>query len=234
MSGAVIASFGGNSTVTTVPTAGNISANVTENTSNNSIPFSFTGGVPTSANITVAPTHGNATLNGTTGVLYSPTANYTGADSFKYTGTNAGGTSNAGTASITVNVAPVGNTTGNVTVGSTTIIVPPSGPTLFFVGYGNIGGLQYGNITPNPDAFRSGNIIQFFWSTVSGIDPTLTLQISGTAGGNLSSVAATINGISQGSSAAGNTTSGNTSWSWANVTNPWGNIANATIPFSLR
>ena len=53
--------------------------------------------------------HGTATASGT-GITYTPTAGYSGPDSFTYTATNAGGTSAPATVTITVNPqAPVAN-----------------------------------------------------------------------------------------------------------------------------
>ncbi|WP_219119140.1 putative Ig domain-containing protein, partial [Janthinobacterium sp. UMAB-56] len=46
--------------------------------------------------------HGTATVSGTS-ISYTPTAGYSGSDSFKYTASNSGGTSAQATVTITVN-----------------------------------------------------------------------------------------------------------------------------------
>ncbi|MGH7025632.1 MAG: Ig-like domain-containing protein, partial [Caulobacteraceae bacterium] len=83
------------------PIANPVSAQVYENTTGNNIPLSITGGAPTSVAVATQASHGTATASGVT-IAYSPAANYVGSDSFTYTASNAGGTSPAATASITV------------------------------------------------------------------------------------------------------------------------------------
>ncbi len=70
-----------------------------------------TPGTPAATITTVStPTHGRATINGTS-IVYTATAGYTGTDSFTYTLSNGTGTfgtgSSTGTVSITVNAATV-------------------------------------------------------------------------------------------------------------------------------
>jgi uncharacterized protein YhjY with autotransporter beta-barrel domain len=62
---------------------------------------SITGGPHASIAIGTAPTHGTTSIAGDV-VTYTPAAGYFGADSFTYTATGAGGTSNVATVSITV------------------------------------------------------------------------------------------------------------------------------------
>jgi uncharacterized protein YhjY with autotransporter beta-barrel domain len=62
---------------------------------------SITGGPHASIAIGTAPTHGATSIAGDV-VTYTPAAGYFGADSFTYTATGAGGTSNVATVSITV------------------------------------------------------------------------------------------------------------------------------------
>jgi uncharacterized protein YhjY with autotransporter beta-barrel domain len=62
-------------------------------------------GVFTSVTIVTAPTQGIATLNGTT-LSYTPNKGYFGADSFTFTATGPGGTSEAGKVNITVSTQP--------------------------------------------------------------------------------------------------------------------------------
>ncbi|NCD72372.1 T9SS type B sorting domain-containing protein [Mucilaginibacter agri] len=65
--------------------------------------------VPSTVTIITPPQHGTVTINTATGVAtYTPTANYSGTDSFTYTVKDAnGGTSNIATVTIKVNDVPV-------------------------------------------------------------------------------------------------------------------------------
>lgn len=75
---------------------------------NSSQPVAVTGndtGQITSIAIAQAPAHGTATVNGLN-VVYTPTSNYTGSDTLKYTVTGPDGTSAPATLSITVAVLP--------------------------------------------------------------------------------------------------------------------------------
>jgi uncharacterized protein YhjY with autotransporter beta-barrel domain len=62
---------------------------------------SISGGPHSSIAIGTAPTHGTASISGDE-VTYTPAAGYFGADSFTYTATGAGGTSNVSTVDLTV------------------------------------------------------------------------------------------------------------------------------------
>ncbi|MFG6489634.1 putative Ig domain-containing protein [Roseateles sp. BYS78W] len=83
------------------PVAGPVAAAVAFNSSSNVVALALTGGAAVSVAVPTAPTHGNVTITGTS-ISYTPTANYSGTDSFTYTATNAGGTSAAATVSVTV------------------------------------------------------------------------------------------------------------------------------------
>jgi YD repeat-containing protein len=90
------------------PTAGPVSTTVAVNSANNSIALAPVGTYSTIA-IGSAPSHGSASISGAS-AIYTPTAAYSGADSFTYTVTGPGGTSAPGTVSVTVatlNHAPV-------------------------------------------------------------------------------------------------------------------------------
>ncbi len=100
------------------PVANPVSATVYAYTSNNNIPLTITGGAPTSVAVATGPSHGTATASGTM-ISYTPTSGYTGSDSFTYTASNAGGTSPAATASITVK--------GLTVVASAPLNCPPTG-----------------------------------------------------------------------------------------------------------
>jgi hypothetical protein len=84
------------------PIAGAVSATVTWNTSNNPITLNLSGGAATSVAVTSQAAHGTATASGTS-ITYTPTANFSGRDTFSYDATNASGTSAAATVTVQVN-----------------------------------------------------------------------------------------------------------------------------------
>ena len=96
----------------TAPTVSAVSTAVANSSSSNPVVLNVTGVGITGVTVASGPSHGTATVSGTT-ITYTPNAGYSGADSFTYTATNAKGTSTAATASITVNapvmVAPTAN-----------------------------------------------------------------------------------------------------------------------------
>ena len=96
------------------PVAGAVSTTVAANSTAHAVTLALSGGTATSVAIVTAPAHGTATASGT-GIVYTPTAGYSGSDSFTYTATNASGTSAPATVTITVN-AP------------TLVVAPASGP----------------------------------------------------------------------------------------------------------
>ncbi|WP_241488666.1 Ig-like domain-containing protein, partial [Sphingomonas sanguinis] len=70
------------------PVAGAVSTTVTANSTANAVTLALSGGTATSVTVATAPSHGTATASGT-GITYTPTAGYSGSDSFTYTATNA-------------------------------------------------------------------------------------------------------------------------------------------------
>lgn len=84
-----------------IPVAGPVSATVAANSSANPITLNINGATAASVAVSSSPSHGTASVSGTT-ISYTPTAGYSGADSFNYTATGVGGTSAAATVSITV------------------------------------------------------------------------------------------------------------------------------------
>lgn len=92
------------------PVAGAGSATVAANSSNTAIALALSGGTATSISIASAPTHGRATVSGTT-IVYTPDAGYSGTDSLIYTATNASGSSSA---------------TINIIVSSPTLVFTPA------------------------------------------------------------------------------------------------------------
>jgi uncharacterized protein with beta-barrel porin domain len=96
-------------TVIALPVVGNVTTTVPYQTAT-SIALPVTGA--TQINIVTPPTHGTAPTpaGGVMNVLYTPTALYTGTDSFTYTATGPGGTSGLSTVNITVNtLIPTGS-----------------------------------------------------------------------------------------------------------------------------
>lgn len=89
----------------TAPTVGSGAISVFSNGTSAIALSSYIGGIFSSVSIVIPPSKGVATLNGTT-VTYTPNAGYLGADSFTFTATGIGGTSNLGTLSITVGAIP--------------------------------------------------------------------------------------------------------------------------------
>jgi large repetitive protein len=70
------------------------------------------GGTPTSALITTAPTHGAVTISAFN-ARYTPNSGYSGSDSFQFSLSNSGGQSSPATISITVNAPVSGSICGH-------------------------------------------------------------------------------------------------------------------------
>jgi hypothetical protein len=83
-----------------VPVAESISKTVSANSTDNAIPI-VASNSPTGAEVASGPSHGTATVSGTT-ILYTPTSGYYGNDTIGYVATNATGSSEEATISITV------------------------------------------------------------------------------------------------------------------------------------
>ncbi|HHQ4756325.1 TPA: putative Ig domain-containing protein, partial [Aeromonas hydrophila] len=98
------------------PVANAVSATVAANSSANSITLNITG-TATSVAIASAANHGTATASGTS-ITYTPTAGFSGPDSFTYTATNASGTSSPATVSITVSTPSITLNPGTLSNGS--------------------------------------------------------------------------------------------------------------------
>ncbi|MDO1583358.1 cadherin-like beta sandwich domain-containing protein [Rhizobium oryzicola] len=92
-----------------VPVANNATATVAANSSANAITLNITGGTAASVAVATQASHGTATVSGTS-ITYTPTAGYSGSDSFTYTATNTSGTSSPATVSITVSPPAAGLT----------------------------------------------------------------------------------------------------------------------------
>ncbi|WP_158225402.1 putative Ig domain-containing protein [Rhizobium sp. 11515TR] len=83
------------------PIANAVARSVAANSSANPIALSISGGAADSVAVATQAAHGTASVSGMT-VTYTPIAGYSGVDSFTYTATNADGTSDPATVTITV------------------------------------------------------------------------------------------------------------------------------------
>ncbi|MGD7246808.1 putative Ig domain-containing protein [Ralstonia pseudosolanacearum] len=141
------------------PTANASSATVAHGSSSNAITLSISGGTPTSVAVSTAASHGTATASGTS-ITYTPTASYSGTDTFAYTASNAGGTSAAATVTITVS--------------SATVSYAPASPA------GGTVGTAYSQSV----ASASGGTSPYTYALASGsLPPGLTLSTGGTLSG---------------------------------------------------
>lgn len=104
------------------PTTGAVSLTVAANSTDNTVTPALSGTAATSVAVSTAPSHGVATVSGLT-FLYTPTAGYSGVDSFSYTASNDGGASVPATVSITVS-APTLVVAGAVTAGTVAVAYP--------------------------------------------------------------------------------------------------------------
>jgi uncharacterized protein YhjY with autotransporter beta-barrel domain len=101
------------------PVANAVSATLAANSSANTITLNITGAA-TSVAVASAASNGIATASGTN-ITYTPTAGFSGSDSFTYTATNASGTSSPATVTITVSPPSISlnpATLSNGTVGT--------------------------------------------------------------------------------------------------------------------
>ncbi|MBI1686132.1 putative Ig domain-containing protein [Caulobacter hibisci] len=101
------------------PTAGAVTTTVAANSSANTVAPALSGAPAASVAVATPPTHGTATVSGLN-FLYTPTAGYSGADSFTYTASNNGGSSGTATVTITV-TAPTLVVTGTPPGGTVAI-----------------------------------------------------------------------------------------------------------------
>jgi YD repeat-containing protein len=170
------------------PVAGNVSATVNENSSNDPIALNITGGAPTSVSVFTNPQHGTASASGTS-ITYTPNSGYTGSDSFSYEASNAAGTSSAAT--ITINVAPIppvannvsanvaANSTNNlialsITGGTATSVAVPSGPSNGSVAIQGGTSISY---TPN-NGFSGSDSFTYTASNSTGTSAPATVSIT--------------------------------------------------------
>ncbi|QXH44848.1 autotransporter domain-containing protein [Pseudomonas xanthosomatis] len=148
------------------PVAGAVSLSVAANSSANPVTLNLSGGAATSVSVSSAPTHGTTSVSGTS-ISYTPTAGYSGPDSFSYIATGAGGSSSAATVSITV-LAP-------------TLAITPATPAL---------PAATQNAAYSQSLSTSGGTAPYSFSVTSGALPAgLTLDASGSLSGTPTAVA---------------------------------------------
>ncbi|MGN7102218.1 putative Ig domain-containing protein [Ralstonia holmesii] len=141
------------------PVANAVSTTVTHGSTSNPVTLNITGGAPTGVAVATQAAHGTATASGTS-ITYTPSASYSGSDSFTYTATNAGGTS-----------APA---TVTVTVSNPTVTYGPSSPAAGTVG------TAYSQTL----ASASGGTAPYTYTIASGALPTgISLASDGTLSG---------------------------------------------------
>ncbi len=141
------------------PVANAVSTTVAHGSTSNPVTLNITGGAPTGVAVATQAAHGTATASGTS-ITYTPSASYSGSDSFTYTATNAGGTS-----------APA---TVTVTVSNPTVTYGPSSPAAGTVG------TAYSQTL----ASASGGTAPYTYTIASGALPTgISLASDGTLSG---------------------------------------------------
>lgn len=105
----------------TAPVANDVTATVDSGSNDNSITLAIAGAV-TSLKIVRQASHGTALVSGTS-IRYTPVSGYSGSDNFTYSATNAWGTSQEATVSLTVTatsltMSPASGTLPTATAGS--------------------------------------------------------------------------------------------------------------------
>ncbi|UYV16554.1 putative Ig domain-containing protein [Porphyrobacter sp. ULC335] len=83
------------------PVAGPVSVSLPYGAPQTAVALNLSGGAPTAVSIVTAPSNGVATVDGI-GISYRPDPSFSGTDSFTYTATNSGGTSQPATVTVTV------------------------------------------------------------------------------------------------------------------------------------
>ncbi|MDR6966755.1 hypothetical protein J2X31_000753 [Flavobacterium arsenatis] len=181
--------YGTISDLPTAPIANNDTAPVAHNTATAiSVLGNDTNISPTpTINITQNPVNGTVTVNGSNQVVFTPTSNFTGTNTFKYTLTNTNGTSNEAT--VTVNVAPRANNdtasanqnvataisvlTNDITSGTATVTITqnPANGSATVNGSGQIVYTSTGN-------FTGQNTVKYTVTTAHGISNEATLTVN--------------------------------------------------------
>ncbi len=167
------------------PTASAVSASTAYNTAK-AVTLAPSG-VYTSLAVAGGPSHGSASISGTT-ATYTPTSGYSGSDSFAYTATGPGGTSAPATVSVTVGAPPPNNPPTAVNDGPVQIIAgdtvnvnvtandsDPDGDTLTVIGLSK-------TTSAKANYSFSGGIITVTAKSSKGAD-SLTYTVSDGKGG---------------------------------------------------
>lgn len=201
----VLAGSGG-----TAPVASDSSITTPENTAATETLLATGSGLTFA--IVAQPTHGTAKVtNATTGAfIYTPAPGYTGTDSFKFTASSSGGTSNTATETIMVSASGNGGSTPVASNGTTTMVgqeangtlsATGSGPLTFTIvakpshGTATLTDATKGTFTYTPD------------SGYSGADGFAFTAQNSTGASNIAVETVTISAKSSGSSSSGDSSS---------------------------
>ena len=181
------------------PSASNSTLTVAENSTANPVGLSLSGDAPTSLTITSNPAHGTATISGTS-ISYTPANAYVGADSFRYTATNASGTSTAATVSVTVSTNPILVAAATLTPSTTgaaytnTLVASGGGQAPYTFNTSPASGSLPPGITLSGQGVLSGTPITAgtYSFTVSGVDSSTGTPQTFTSGTIVLQIAAAI------------------------------------------
>jgi YD repeat-containing protein len=149
-------------------------------------------GVYSSLAVAAAPSHGTATISGST-VTYTPTTGYAGADSFTYTATGPGGTSAPATVSVTTKLpgppmvnnealSVAYNTSGSIGLSATGVYAQlalgasPAHGTASITG--NNGGPFTATYTPTSGYYGSDSFTYYAYGGPQGQGNTATVSIT--------------------------------------------------------
>lgn len=172
------------------PIAVDDTANIPHNTATaiNVLQNDTYNNLATTINFTQNPANGTLSINGSNQVVFTPTNGFTGSDTFKYTLTNANGTSTTA-ATVTVNVAPRANNdtatanqnvataisvlSNDVTSGATTVNITqnPANGTATVNGSGQI-------VYTSTGSFTGANTIKYTITSVHGTSTEATVTVN--------------------------------------------------------
>ncbi len=158
-------------------------------------------GNPLTAVVNSGPTHGTLTLNVNGSFVYTPTANYTGSDSFTYRANDGTANSNTATVSLTihaVNDAPVAMNDSYVTTEDAVLTIATPGVIANDTDVDGdpltaalAGGVSHGTLTLN----ANGSFVYTPTANYNGSDSFTYRANDGTANSNTATVSLTINHV---------------------------------------
>jgi autotransporter-associated beta strand protein len=153
-----------------------------------------TGGGPLTAVLVTNPLHGTLSLNSNGSFLYTPTAGYTGTDSFTYQANDGLVSSTAATVTITVNPLPVVVNESYVTDQGLALNVAPPGVLLGATAGGSVTailvtGPAHGSVALNPN----GSFLYTPAAGYSGTDSFTYQANDGLVNSNTATVSITVN-----------------------------------------